>query len=41
MTPAKIDGTIASLALGGVKAKPSMFTTSVLEQVYKSGPVAT
>lgn len=41
MTPEKIDGTIASLALGGVKAKPSMFTTSVLEQVYKNGPVAT
>lgn len=40
MTPAKVDGTITSLGLGGVKAKPSMFTNSVLEQVYKSGPVA-
>jgi ABC-type nitrate/sulfonate/bicarbonate transport system substrate-binding protein len=41
MTPEKIDGTIASLALGGVKAKPSMFTSAVLDQVYKHGPVAT
>jgi ABC-type nitrate/sulfonate/bicarbonate transport system substrate-binding protein len=40
MTPEKIDGTISSLALGGVKATPSMFTTEVLQQVYKNGPVA-
>ncbi|HWH10030.1 MAG TPA: ABC transporter substrate-binding protein [Solirubrobacteraceae bacterium] len=40
MTPAKISGTIASLALGGVKATPSMFTTQILSQVYKGGSVA-
>jgi ABC-type nitrate/sulfonate/bicarbonate transport system substrate-binding protein len=40
MTPEKIDGTIASLALGGVKATQPMFTTEVLQQVYKNGPVA-
>jgi ABC-type nitrate/sulfonate/bicarbonate transport system substrate-binding protein len=40
MTPAKISGTIASLALGGVKATPSMFTTSILSDVYKGGSVA-
>jgi hypothetical protein len=40
MTSAKIDGTIASLALGGVKATPSMFTSAVLDEVYKNGPVA-
>jgi ABC-type nitrate/sulfonate/bicarbonate transport system substrate-binding protein len=40
MTPAKIAGTISSLALGGVKATPSMFTTAVLDEVYKGGSVA-
>ncbi|HEX3875012.1 MAG TPA: ABC transporter substrate-binding protein [Solirubrobacteraceae bacterium] len=40
MTDEKIAGTIASLALGGVKATPSMFTTAVLSQVYKGGSVA-
>jgi ABC-type nitrate/sulfonate/bicarbonate transport system substrate-binding protein len=39
MTPAKVASTVKSLALGGVKASPSMFTNSVLEQVYKHGPV--
>jgi ABC-type nitrate/sulfonate/bicarbonate transport system substrate-binding protein len=40
MTDAKIAGTIASLALGGVKATPSMFTTAILSEVYKGGSVA-
>jgi ABC-type nitrate/sulfonate/bicarbonate transport system substrate-binding protein len=40
MTDAKIAGTIASLALGGVKATPAMFTTAVLDEVYKGGSVA-
>jgi ABC-type nitrate/sulfonate/bicarbonate transport system substrate-binding protein len=40
MTDAKIAGTIASLALGGVKATPSMFTIAVLSEVYKGGSVA-
>jgi ABC-type nitrate/sulfonate/bicarbonate transport system substrate-binding protein len=37
MTPAAIDETIASLAAGGVKATPDMFTTQILEEVY-GGP---
>jgi ABC-type nitrate/sulfonate/bicarbonate transport system substrate-binding protein len=37
MTDEKVAGTIASLALGGVKATPSMFSNAVLEQVYKGG----
>ncbi len=39
MTNAKIAGTIASLALGGVTATPSMFTNAVLQEVYKGGSV--
>jgi ABC-type nitrate/sulfonate/bicarbonate transport system substrate-binding protein len=39
MTDAKIAGTIASLALGGVTATPAMFTTAVLADVYKGGSV--
>ncbi len=37
MTDEKIAGTIASLALGGVKATPAMFTNAVLAEVYKGG----
>jgi ABC-type nitrate/sulfonate/bicarbonate transport system substrate-binding protein len=40
MTNAKIASTISSLALGGVKATPSMFTTAVLAEVYKGRSVA-
>ncbi len=39
MTEQKIASTIASLALGGVKARSSMFTNSVLAEVYKGGSV--
>jgi ABC-type nitrate/sulfonate/bicarbonate transport system substrate-binding protein len=39
MTDEKIAGTIASLALGGVQAKASMFTNAVLTEVYKGGSV--
>lgn len=37
MTDAKIAGTVASLALGDVAAKPTMFTNAVLAEVYKGG----
>jgi ABC-type nitrate/sulfonate/bicarbonate transport system substrate-binding protein len=37
MTDDKIAGTVASLALGDVAAKPSMFTNAVLAEVYKGG----
>lgn len=37
MTDAKIAGTVASLTLGDVAAKPSMFTNAVLAEVYKGG----
>jgi len=33
------DGTVASLALGGVAATPAMFTNAVLTEVYKGGNV--
>jgi ABC-type nitrate/sulfonate/bicarbonate transport system substrate-binding protein len=39
MTDEKIAGTIASLALGGVKATTDMFTNDVLTAVYKGGSV--
>ena len=39
MTDEKIAGTVASLALGGVKATPAMFTNAVLTEVYKGGSV--
>ena len=39
MTDDKIAGTIASLALGGVKATADMFTSAVLQEVYKGGSV--
>ncbi len=37
MTDQKVSGTISSLALGGVTADPSMFTNSVLTEVYHGG----
>jgi ABC-type nitrate/sulfonate/bicarbonate transport system substrate-binding protein len=35
MTPESIDETIATLAQGGVKATPDMFTNEILEEVYQ------
>jgi ABC-type nitrate/sulfonate/bicarbonate transport system substrate-binding protein len=35
MTDASIDGTVASLKLGGVAAKPDMFTRTILDEVYQ------
>jgi ABC-type nitrate/sulfonate/bicarbonate transport system substrate-binding protein len=38
LDPTKVASTIKSLALGGVKASPAMFTSEVLDEVYKNGP---
>jgi hypothetical protein len=35
MTDASIAGTVASLKLGGVAAKPDMFTRTILDEVYQ------
>lgn len=37
MTPETIDGTIKSLAIGNVTAKPSMFTNEILAEIYHGG----
>ncbi len=40
MTPEVIDGTIRSLAIGNVDAKPSMFTNEILDAIYHGGSKA-
>jgi ABC-type nitrate/sulfonate/bicarbonate transport system substrate-binding protein len=39
MTDENIDGTLASLALGGVKGKATYFTNQVLSEAYSNGPI--
>jgi ABC-type nitrate/sulfonate/bicarbonate transport system substrate-binding protein len=38
MTPELIDESVATLAAAGVKADKSLFTTEILEEVFKDGP---